>query len=335
MKLKKTVAVASSLALAVMWNLPASAAEPEVTITFPVEYNADVTPGIANQEFVELIEERSNGEIEVNFHPAGSLYKGLGALQAVLRGDAHMTTLVSVYWTAISPQLAVFELPYAFPTHESFYKATEDEEFMDTIFAEIQEKGGEVLGILPYDYLLPGNTQRPMISPDDFDGLKLRALGKTNAKTLEALGAKAVPINITEVNGALERGVIDGLNTPADAFVSYKWDEVIEHITYAKYYFAFYPWAVNAAWWDSLSEEHRELIQKTVTDVAVRHRERAREAAAEAMDKLEAAGVKIHEQTAAEQAAWMEAVEPVWDDAEEQYGKDIVDALRRASGTSM
>lgn len=314
---------------------PGAVQAAEVTIKFPVEYNADVTPGLANQEFVKLIEERSNGEIEVEFFPGGSLYKGLDVLQAVLRGDAHMTTLVSVYWSAISPQLAIFDLPFAFPTHEAFYRATEDQAFMSKVFAEVEAKGGRVIGVLPYDYLLPGNTQRATVMPDDFDGLKLRALGKTNAKTLESLGARPVPINITEVNGALEQGVIDGLNTPADAFISYKWDETVKHVTYAKYFFAFYPWAVNAEWWDGLSEEHRTLIQDTVTEVTVRHRERARQAAAEAMDKLKAAGVRLHEQTEAEQSAWMAAVAPVWSEAEETYGKAIVDALRRASGTEM
>ena len=332
MKIAKLFGVAAVLlALAA----PGAVQAAETTIKFPVEYNADVTPGLANQEFVKLIEERSNGEIEVEFFPGGSLYKGLDVLQAVLRGDAHMTTLVSVYWSAISPQLAIFDLPYAFPTHEAFYRATEDQAFMSEVFAEVEAKGGRVIGVLPYDYLLPGNTQRATVMPDDFDGLKLRALGKTNAKTLESLGARPVPINITEVNGALEQGVIDGLNTPADAFISYKWDETVKHVTYAKYFFAFYPWAVNAEWWDGLSEAHRTLIQDTVTEVTVRHRERARQAAAEAMDKLEAAGVQLHEQTEAEQSAWMAAVAPVWSEAEETYGQAIVDALRRASGTKM
>ena len=332
MKITKLFGVAAVLlALAA----PGAVQAAETTIKFPVEYNADVTPGLANQEFVKLIEERSNGEIKVEFFPGGSLYKGLDVLQAVLRGDAHMTTLVSVYWSAISPQLAIFDLPYAFPTHEAFYQATEDQAFMSKVFAEVEAKGGTVIGVLPYDYLLPGNTQRATVMPADFDGLKLRALGKTNAKTLESLGAQAVPINITEVNGALEQGVIDGLNTPADAFISYKWDETVKHVTYAKYYFAFYPWAVNAEWWEGLSEAHRTLIQDTVTEVTVRHRERARQAAADAMEKLKAAGVQLHEQTEEEQGAWMSAVAPVWSEAEETYGKPIVDALRSASGTKM
>ena len=332
MKIAKLFGIAAVLlALAA----PGAVRSAETTIKFPVEYNADVTPGLANQEFVELVEARSNGEIKVEFFPGGSLYKGLDVLQAVLRGDAQMTTLVSVYWSAISPQLAIFDLPYAFPTHEAFYRATEDQAFMSQVFAEVEAKGGKVIGVLPYDSLLPGNTRRATVAPADFDGLKLRALGKTNAKTLESLGAQPVPINITEVNGALEQGVIDGLNTPADAFVSYKWDETVKHVTYAKYYFAFYPWAVNAEWWEGLSEAHRTLIQDTVTEVTVRHRERARQAAADAMEKLKAAGVQLHEQTEDEQRAWMKAVAPVWREAEEAYGKPIVDALRSASGTRM
>ena len=54
------------------------------------------------EEFIDLIKKRSDGRISAEFFPSGSLYKGLDLLQAVLRGDAEMTTLVSVYWSAIS-----------------------------------------------------------------------------------------------------------------------------------------------------------------------------------------------------------------------------------------
>lgn len=316
-------------AAGVLLALPAFAAQ--VTIRFPVEYAADITPGLANQEFAKLIEERSNGEIKVEYYPGGSLFKGLDLLQAVLRGDAEMTTLVSVYWSAISPKLAVFDLPYAFPTHEAFYRATEHEAFMSEVFSEVEAKGGKVLGVLAYDYLVPGNRLRPLIMPDDFRGLKLRALGKTNAATLEAFGASSVPINVTEVSGALQQGVIDGLNTPLDAYPSYGWHKAIKHLTYARYYFAFYPWAVNAEWWNGLSDAHRQLIQDTVTEVAQRHRERARAAADAALEQIKAEGVEVHIQTPQEQAAWMAAAESVWQDAEQRFGAELIALLRQAA----
>lgn len=309
-------------------GLSHQASAEQVKIRFPVEYNPDVAPGIANQAFIDLVESRSNGEIDVEFYPAGSLYKGLDILQAVMRGDAEMTTLVSVYWSAISPQVSIFELPFAFPTHETFYRAADDAEFMRSVYAEIEEKGALVLGTLVYDYLPVGNTVRALRMPADFEGLKLRALGRTNARTIELLGGEPVPINITEVAGALERGVIDGLNTPADAFVSYGWHEVVTHLTDVTHFFGFYPWAVNKAWWEGLSEEHRTIISEAIKEVALAHRETARAEAADAFEKIAAAGVQVHRLTDEERQAWREATAIQWQEAEERFGSDLVNALR-------
>jgi C4-dicarboxylate-binding protein DctP len=300
----------------------------EVKIRFPVEYNADVAPGLANQEFIDLIKKRSDGRISAEFFPSGSLYKGLDLLQAVLRGDAEMTTLVSVYWSAISPRLSIFELPFAFPTHEAFYRAADDANFMKSAFSEIDAKGGVVLGILVYDYLPIGNKKRQIARPEDLKGLKMRALGRTNSRTLQLLGAEPVPINITEVAGALERGVIDGLNTPADAFISYGWEKIVPHVTDSPHFYGFYPWAVNKKWWMGLSEANRKLIQETVNEVTLRHRVRARQLAAESFEKMRKAGVKVHKLTPSEIASWEAITASQWDDASKAYGPDLVNTLR-------
>lgn len=320
--------VFAAVAFAATTIVPMTAAAQEVRIRFPVEYNADVAPGLANQEFVRLIQERSNGAIKVEFFPSGSLYRGLDLLQATMRGDVEMTTLVSVFWSAVSPQLSIFELPFAFPTHESFYRAADDRAFMTQAFREIEERGAVVIGTLVYDYLPVGNKRHAIRTPKDFQGLKMRALGRTNARSLELLGASPVPINITEVGGALERGVIDGLNTPADAYVSYGWTSIITHLTDTPHFFGFYPWAVNKRWWQSLSEAHRKLIQDTVNEVALAHRERARRQAAESFEKIRAAGVKVHVLTPEEKASWIDATKSQWTDAEQKFGADLINRLR-------
>ncbi|MGP1254880.1 MAG: TRAP transporter substrate-binding protein [Kiloniellales bacterium] len=321
----KTTVAALALSAAAM--VPQSWAA-ELKVRFPVEYNADIAPGLANQEFIELVESRSNGEIDVEFYPAGSLYKGLDILQAVMRGDAEMATLVSVYWSAISPQISIFELPFAFPTHESFYRAADDESFMSGVFAEVEEKGALVIGTLVYDYLPVGNTERPLLMPTDFERLKLRALGRTNARTLELLGAEPVPINVTEVSGALERGVIDGLNTPADAFISYSWDDTVKYVTDSAHYFAFYPWAVNKQWWEGVSQEHRTIITEAIAEVTASHRARARAEASAAFEKMAAKGIEVHRLTDAQREAWIAATAVQWDEAEERFGAELLGELR-------
>src|SRR5690606_20736191 len=51
-------------------------AQKPVTIRFPVEYAANFSAGLANQDFVQRIEAASNGRIKVRFAPGGTMYKG-------------------------------------------------------------------------------------------------------------------------------------------------------------------------------------------------------------------------------------------------------------------
>jgi C4-dicarboxylate-binding protein DctP len=317
---------AFGLALAFLSSTPAMAAE--VTIRFPVEYSLEIAPGIANQEFKKLVEERTNGRVEVKFFPSGSLYKGLDLVQALLRGDAEMSTLTAAYWVALSPKLAVFELPYAFPTRQAFYRAVDDPGFIDGAYKEVEQKGGKVIAILPYDHFGIGTRTKPLHNPKDMAGLKMRGLGKINSSMLAALGATPVSLNLVEISPALQQGVIDGLNAPIDIMLAYKWYESVKYITFPPAYMSFYPWMVNAAWWSKLDPELRNTIQTAATEVAAKHRTRMETATDKAIETLRGHGVTVHVQTDAERKAWADASAPVWKDYEPQVGKALMDRVR-------
>lgn len=311
---------------AVASTAASAAAAAEVTIRFPIEYSLEITPGRANAEFKRLVEERSDGRVEVQLYPSGSLYKGLDLVQAVLRGDAEMTTLIQAYWSALSPKTAVFELPYVFPTKQSFYNAVDDG-FFQKAYSEVEEKGAKVIGVLPFDYLVPGSRSTPLIEPSDFAGLKFRGLGKVNLAMLQHLGATPVSLNFVEVSPAIQQGLIDGLNVPTDNYMIYKWNETIKNVTYAPYYIAFYPWTVNKAWWDGLDPELREIIQGAATEVTQNHRPIAEAASDKAIEDMRAGGIDVHIQTPEETEVWMEATRPVWDQFRDQVGQDLIDQV--------
>lgn len=324
----RSLLCAAALGVAMASASIANAAE--VTIRFPIEYSLEITPGRANAEFKRLVEERTNGRVEVQLYPSGSLYKGLDLVQAILRGDAEMTTLIQAYWSALAPKTAVFELPYVFPTKKAFYSAVDDG-FFEKAYAEVEEKGAKLITVLPFDYLVPGARNRPLRNPNDFAGLKFRGLGKVNLAMLQHLGASPVSLNFVEVSPAIQQGLIDGLNVPTDNYMIYKWNEAIRHVTYANYYIAFYPWMVNAAWWDRLDPELRKIIHETAVEVARNHRPIAEKASDQAIADMRAAGVDVHVQTPEERAVWMEATKPIWDQFSDQIGQELIEAAKRYS----
>ena len=321
----KTLLRASAIAL--MGVVAGAASAADVTIRLPVEYALDITPGRANQEFKKLVEERSDGRIEVTLYPSGSLYKGLDLLQAVLRGDAEMTTLISAYWSAVAPKSAVSELPYAFPTRAAFYKAIDDG-FFEEAYAEAEAKGAKLIAVLPFDYLVPGTRATPLREPKDFAGLKFRGLGKVNLEMLKLFGATPVSINFVEISPAIQQGLIDALNVPTDSYTIYDWQEDIRHVNYAPYYIAFYPWMVNARWWDGLDPELRTIIQDAAVEVAQKNRTAAEEAANQAIADLKELGVDVHVQTPEEIASWAEAAQPVWEMFKSQIGEELMEKVK-------
>ena len=307
---------------------PLVAGAADVTIRFPVEYSADIAPGVANREFKQLIEERTKGRVEVKLFPSGSLYKGLDLVQAILRGDAEMSTLTSAYTTAVSPKLSVFELPYAFSDRRAFYKAVDDKGFMEKTYEEVEAKGAKIIGVLPYDHFAFATRDKPLRTPQDMKGLKIRGLGKTNSAMLSALGASAVSLNLVELSPALQQGVIDGLNAPIDIVLAYKWYESVKNVTYAPAYLAFYPWMVNAKWWKGLDPDLRTVIQDTAVEVALRHRTRSEAETQKAIEALRGHGVNVHVQTEAERQAWADATATVWSDFAPQVGKDLIERVK-------
>lgn len=301
----------------------------QVTIRFPVEYSPDVAQGKANVDFVKRIEASSKGRIKVRFSPNGATFKGNELVQAHMRGDADMTTLVPAYWSSIAPKVQLFDLPYAFPDFETFERVKANKAFVAKVYSEVEGKGVKVLGLLPNAYIIPGTRNRQLIEPKDYAGIKLRGVGKVNSNTMKVLGANAVSISITEVSAALQQGLVDGMQTLMDVYVQYKFYDYIKHITDTRYQFIYYPWTVNAKWWASLKPEDQRLIQSAVDEAIAANRAVTQKLIADAEVDLKAKGVSVVRLNAAQEKALQDATAPAWAQFEAELGKDLIEEFNR------
>ena len=318
----------AALALGMSIAATPAAAQSDVTIRFPVEYAANFSAGLANQDFVKRVEEISKGHIKVRFAPSGSMYKGNELVQAMLRGDAEMTTLVPAYWTSIAPKVQLFDLPYAFPDYETFDRVASNKAFVSKVFGEVEAKGAKVLGLLVNCYILPGTRSRQLVEPKDFNGLKLRGVGKVNSTTMKVLGANALSINITEMPAALQQGLVDGMQTLMDAYVEYKFYESIKFVTEAHYQLIYYPWTVNAKWFNGLSAADQALVQQAVDEAITANRQRVVKIAADATTVMKAKGVTIVKLSEQQEKSWQVATAPVWKQLEPDLGKELIDEFK-------
>ena len=127
--------------------------------------------------------------------------------------------------------------------------------------------------------------ERPINTPDDLVGLKIRTLeSTTQVQMVNALGGSATPISWGELYTALQQGVVDGAeNNPPSFYTSrhyevckyYVLDEhtgipdvlLISTIIWKTLSAQEQQWLTEAAW---ESAEHQKILWKEASEVALR-----------------------------------------------------------------
>ena len=128
------------------------------------------------------------------------------------------------------------------------------------------------------------NSKRPIKTPEDMKGLKIRTMGlDTHKAIVSALGGQPAVIPWAEVYTALQTGVADGQMNPVPIISFAKMNEVQKYLTLSGHLFAPYVWIMNKPFYDGLSAQEKMVLNDAVKSGIVAGRGVAR--AIEASDK--------------------------------------------------
>ena len=187
--------------------------EPEFLFRAAIIVKEDHTWYKAFDYFKEILEERSNGRIEVQLYPSEQLAKEIEAIRLIQAEIIDITTTGSTLTNWF--EAATFcELPYLMKdsTDMNLYINGRVGKLMET---EMIEKAG-VRALCHFErgprHL---TSNRPIRHPDDLDGLILRVPNVPSfVTTWSALGAKPTPMAFSEVFTSLQQGTIQGQENP-------------------------------------------------------------------------------------------------------------------------
>jgi TRAP-type transport system periplasmic protein len=235
--------------------------------------------------FKSLMEAGTNGDIQVQTFPNGQLGKDNEVVSQVKAGVIQ-TGIHSVGgFASIYPMMGVIDVPFAFPNISATY-AVFDGPFGAKLAADIEQKTGlKVLGFGDSGgFFHFTNSKRPIKSPEDMKGLKIRTMGlDTHKAIVSALGGQPSVIPWAEVYTALQTGVADGQMNPVPIISFAKMNEVQKYLTLSGHLFAPYVWVMNKAFYDSLTPQEKLVLNDAVKSAIVAGRGVAR--AIEASDK--------------------------------------------------
>src|SRR5690625_2715068 len=128
------------------------------------------------ERFKELVEERTDGEVEVELYPSGQLYASeREAIEAAQAGNIEMTVAASAPVAGFDEKFLALDLPFIFPDHETAYEAL-DGELGQSLLEGLPDVGLVGLGYGRSGMRQFSNSKTAIESPEDLKGLKIRTM---------------------------------------------------------------------------------------------------------------------------------------------------------------
>ncbi len=177
--------------------------------------------------WIEKVQEASNGRIKIDHFPAMQLGgKPPELIDQAIDGVADIVWTVSGYSPGRFSHAEVFELPFMMTDAEATSSAYWDmaQKYMvDGEFKDFHLLGAWVHG--------PGliHSSNPIMTPDDLNGVKLRAPTRVTNMMFSGMGATAVGMPVPAVPEALSKGVIDATVIPWEVTGALKVPELVSN----------------------------------------------------------------------------------------------------------
>lgn len=313
MKLKnKLLALASSLLIAT------SASAATYKITAP---HTTSTDGYNHQSlllFKNLVENKSNGQIQVDIYPGGQL---CGTARECLAGvqtgmfDYFQTTVPEManYWQPMS----AMDLPYMLEDDKIAECVYSNETFIDDIRNEfIKHSRNTRLMMISNSggWRNFATNKKQVKTPEDLKGLKLRTVpAPIQQELVREMAAAPTPVAWPEVYTALSTGVVDGTKNGIVDIIMGRFHESLKHITLDGHAYMGGVWVMNDRKFSSMPVELREIVLDGIDAQNQFLRAYPKWKEASAYDEFRKAGGKVYNPNKQEKEAFRKAAQPVID----------------------
>lgn len=282
--------------------------------------------GVGAQAFIDTLTELSGGAFTGEQAPAGQLGGERDMIEGLQIGSMDVVITSTGPLGNFVPEIYALDLPFLFRDYDHA-RTTLDGEIGQELLAKIDENQLVGLAWSENGFRHVTNSQRPVRTPADLDGLKLRTMeNRVHMKAFQQMGAAPTPMAFPELFTALQQGVVDGQENPVTVITASKFWEVQGHVSLTGHVYS--PAAVLASpiLLDGLTDEQRGWFYEAA---------KASSAATRAeVNRLEDAGVAMLRENGMEvitdidKAPFAALAEPAYAVYTDQYGTEMVDRIK-------
>jgi len=221
------------------------------------------------EKFKELVENYTDGRVEVTIFPNAQLGSTDKEAAMVVSGQAEATFTISDMMVIMDPAEAIYNIPFLIASNPGdgrlLRSVIESEKVEGVLRKRQKEMGLYRLGNIPnmFGTFVMANNVRPVNTIDDAKGLKIRIPGgEYPATVLKAFGASPIQMSSQEVPVALSQGAIDGLLSSVNYYHESRWHT--KYLTLPYIWSCGIPVLVNLNWWNGLPEDIQDIIENKV-----------------------------------------------------------------------
>lgn len=252
-------------------------------------------------------------------------------LRMVEAGELDGCYFYSSYLAGRVPELGLFELPFQIAGRDRAY-ALLDGALGQRIARAVRDNTGyRVLAYWDNGIRHISNRVRPIRRPQDCQGLRIRtAFNELHQETFRALGFEPVAIDVKDLPAAVRDGTVDAQENPLTNVINYSVQAYHPYITLTGHLFGVSAVLVNGQRYDSWPEAVRQALAEGLVEATAAQRRYAAEEDDACMARLTAEGTEITALTAAERAAFIDAVAGLVARERARFAPDLLAAFEGA-----
>jgi tripartite ATP-independent transporter DctP family solute receptor len=226
------------------------------------------------REMAAAIRSETGGRFDLQIFPSSQLGSDTDTLTQIRSGGVEFFTLSGLILAILVPAASINGMGFAFPDYDTVWKAM-DGDLGGYVRAQIAKTNLLAMDkIWDNGFRQTTTSTKPVNTPDDFRGMKLRVPPSPLWTSMfRAFDAAPASINFNEVYSALQTKIVDGQENPLAIISTAKLYEVQKYCSLTNHMWDGFWFLANRDAWERLPEDIRTIVAKNVNAAAVKERD--------------------------------------------------------------
>jgi len=228
---------------------------------------------IRAREMAAAIKQETGGRFDLQVFPNSQLGSDTDTLTQLRAGGVEFFTLSGLILSTLVPAASINGMGFAFPDYATVWK-TMDGELGVYVRGQIAKANLVAMEkIWDNGFRQTTTSTKPVQSPDDFRGMKLRVPPSPLWTSMfKAFDAAPASINFNEVYSALQTKIVDGQENPLAIISTAKLYEVQKYCSLTNHMWDGFWFLANRRAWERLPDDVRVIVTKHVNAAGVAQR---------------------------------------------------------------